>query len=206
MTQQTPNFSGLAISADQLKAFQAKIEEQDAERGTGFAPIPDAEYPVVIKSCKNNVTRSGGAQLRIVFMVLNGPYKGSLFGGNLNYKCENPVAVGIAMEQIARIALYGGLPSLQNPEKQFPGIVLRVKTKTDRGTATGENGEEVETVRTEMHYMNAPRPGDKELAPKRAGAATAPAGNPFAQKPTEEPPPHVASPAPAASEASGMPW
>ena len=86
------NMEDLGFDADQV------------EPRTGFEPLPDGDYRVLIMDSDWHTTKAGNGQyLKLQFEVLDGACKGRYLWLNLNLKNQSEKAVQIAQAELSAI-------------------------------------------------------------------------------------------------------
>lgn len=89
-------------------------------------PVPPGWYECAIHSAEAKPTKSGGEMLSVRFDVVGPTRQGACVFGNITLRGENPEAVRIGLEQLAKIAVAVGEPRIRSPEI-LAGKRLRVK-------------------------------------------------------------------------------
>lgn len=105
------------------------------ERTRGGDPVPKGWYIAQIVNSEIKPTKTpGGARLNIQFKILQGDFINRVAFGGYNIQNANPVAVNIAMEELAELSKAVGVP-VWNDTEQLHGIPfnLKLKIKQDEG-------------------------------------------------------------------------
>lgn len=99
-----------------------------AER-THVSVVPPGWYVMQIVDSKIVPTKTpGGARLNLQFKILQGDFAGRMVFQGYNVKNANPVAVNIAMEELAELSKAVGVP-VWNDTEQLHGIPFNMKVK-----------------------------------------------------------------------------
>lgn len=99
-----------------------------AER-THVSVVPPGWYITQIVDSKLVPTKTpGGARLNLQFKILQGDFAGRMVFQGYNVKNANPVAVNIAMEELAELSRAVGVP-VWNDTEQLHGIPFNMKVK-----------------------------------------------------------------------------
>lgn len=99
-----------------------------AER-THVSVVPPGWYITQIVDSKLVPTKTpGGARLNLQFKILQGDFAGRMVFQGYNVKNANPVAVNIAMEELAELSKAVGVP-VWNDTEQLHGIPFNMKVK-----------------------------------------------------------------------------
>lgn len=99
-----------------------------AER-THVSVVPPGWYIMQIVDSKLVPTKTpGGARLNLQFKILQGDFAGRMVFQGYNVKNANPVAVNIAMEELAELSKAVGVP-VWNDTEQLHGIPFNMKVK-----------------------------------------------------------------------------
>lgn len=99
-----------------------------AER-THVSVVPPGWYVMQIVDSKIVPTKTpGGARLNLQFKILQGDFAGRMVFQGYNVKNANPVAVNIAMEELAELSKAVGVPVWEDTE-QLHGIPFNMKVK-----------------------------------------------------------------------------
>jgi hypothetical protein len=100
---------------------------------SGFTPIPDGEYEVVITKSQNKPTKAGtGSYLELQMQVVSGEYAKRTLWQRLNLKNPNPVAVEMAKRELSSICHATGVLRPKSKE-ELHGIpvIVRVASADD---------------------------------------------------------------------------
>lgn len=142
--------------------------------------VPDGWYPVQIVNSEIKPTKTpGGARLNLQFKVLQGDFAGRVIFGGYNVKNSNPVAVSIAMEELAELSRAVKVP-VWNDTEQLHGIPFNLKVKVVKQEGYDDKAEPKQYKAIED--MAGVRYATK--ADIKQGAA--PVSGAFAQQPTQQ--------------------
>ena len=142
--------------------------------------VPDGWYPVQIVNSEIKPTKTpGGARLNLQFKVLQGDFAGRVIFGGYNVKNSNPVAVNIAMEELAELSRAVKVP-VWNDTEQLHGIPFNLKVKVVKQEGYDDKAEPKQYKPIEEAVVYATK------ADIKAGAA--PVGQAFAQRPQQQQP------------------
>lgn len=150
--------------------------------------VPDGWYPVQIVNSEIKPTKTpGGARLNLQFKVLQGDFAGRVIFGGYNVQNSNPVAVNIAMEELAELSRAVKVP-VWNDTEQLHGIPFNLKVKVVKQEGYDDKAEPKQYKPIEAAVVYATK------ADIKAGAA--PVGQAFAQRPQQPAQPQPAQQAP----------
>ncbi|CAD5235808.1 putative single-stranded DNA-binding protein [Klebsiella phage vB_KppS-Pokey] len=142
--------------------------------------VPDGWYPVQIVNSEIKPTKTlGGARLNLQFKVLQGDFAGRVIFGGYNVQNSNPVAVSIAMEELAELSRAVKVP-VWNDTEQLHGIPFNLKVKVVKQEGYDDKAEPKQYKAIED--MAGVRYATK--ADIKQGAA--PVSGAFAQQPTQQ--------------------
>lgn len=142
--------------------------------------VPDGWYPVQIVNSEIKPTKTpGGARLNLQFKVLQGDFAGRVIFGGYNVQNSNPVAVSIAMEELAELSRAVKVP-VWNDTEQLHGIPFNLKVKVVKQEGYDDKAEPKQYKAIED--MTGVRYATK--ADIKQGAA--PVSGAFAQQPTQQ--------------------
>lgn len=142
--------------------------------------VPDGWYAVQIVNSEIKPTKTpGGARLNLQFKVLQGDFAGRVIFGGYNVKNSNPVAVNIAMEELAELSRAVKVP-VWNDTEQLHGIPFNLKVKVVKQEGYDDKAEPKQYKPIEEAVVYATK------ADIKAGAA--PVGQAFAQRPQQQQP------------------
>lgn len=150
-----------------------------AER-THVSVVPPGWYRVQIVDSKIVPTKTpGGARLNLQFKILDGDFAGRMIFQGYNVKNNNPVAVTIAMEELAELSKAVGVPVWEDTE-QLHGIPfnLKAKCKAEPGYDV-RNEPQIYQHISNMEGVVYATKADVGLIPKAAPAAGGNSGGAF---------------------------
>ena len=142
-----------------------------AER-THVSVVPPGWYVMQIVDSKLVPTKTpGGARLNLQFKVLQGDFAGRMVFQGYNVKNANPVAVNIAMEELAELSKAVGVP-VWNDTEQLHGIPfnMKVKCKAEPGYDVHNEPQIYQHIQNMDNVVYATK-ADIGLIPKAAPAA-----------------------------------
>ena len=159
-------------------------EEIVASAGTGGLPlIPPGKYHGIIVKSEFQKTQSGGEMLVLTNVITQGEHRDVEFIERLNLVNDNPVAVKIAFETLAKIAKAVGLSKIPTDSSELHNKPLLLTIKTEAGKpfkdkTTGEErmGKDKSVI---GGYEALPKVG---VAPMTAGVAQAGSALPWGKK------------------------
>ena len=142
--------------------------------------VPDGWYPVQIVNSEIKPTKTpGGARLNLQFKVLQGDFAGRVIFGGYNVKNSNPVAVNIAMEELAELSRAVKVP-VWNDTEQLHGIPFNLKVKVVKQEGYDDKAEpkQYKAIEDMAGVRYATKADIKQGAVPVSGA--------FAQQPTQQ--------------------
>lgn len=142
-----------------------------AER-THVSVVPPGWYVMQIVDSKIVPTKTpGGARLNLQFKILQGDFAGRMVFQGYNVKNANPVAVNIAMEELAELSKAVGVPVWDDTE-QLHGIPfnMKVKCKAEPGYDVRNEPQIYQHIQNMDNVVYATK-ADIGLIPKAAPAA-----------------------------------
>lgn len=142
-----------------------------AER-THVSVVPPGWYVMQIVDSKIVPTKTpGGARLNLQFKILQGDFAGRMVFQGYNVKNANPVAVNIAMEELAELSKAVGVP-VWNDTEQLHGIPfnMKVKCKAEPGYDVRNEPQIYQHIQNMDNVVYATK-ADIGLIPKAAPAA-----------------------------------
>ena len=152
---------------------------QHAERS--IDPVPEGWYPVMIVGSEIKPTKTpGGARLNLQFKIQSGDFAGRVIFGGYNVQNANPVAVQIAMEELAELSRAVNVP-VWNDTEQLHGIMfnLKVKIKKSEGYNDSNEPQQYKHIQDMAGVRYATKADIKQGAAPVSGA--------FAQQPAQQP-------------------
>lgn len=162
--------------------------------------VPDGWYPVQIVNSEIKPTKTpGGARLNLQFKVLQGDFAGRVIFGGYNVQNSNPVAVSIAMEELAELSRAVKVP-VWNDTEQLHGIPFNLKVKVVKQEGYDDKAEPKQYKAIED--MTGVRYATK--ADIKQGAA--PVSGAFAQQPTQQAQPGWGQPQQPQQQAQPQGW
>lgn len=103
--------------------------------------MPAGWYVVQIVNSEIKPTKTpGGARLNVQFKIMDGDFAGRVMFGGYNVKNANPVAVQIAMEELAELSRAVKVP-VWNDTEQLHGIPFNLKVKVRQQPGYEPNNE-----------------------------------------------------------------
>lgn len=197
------------------------IDTNDPALADSFAPIPEAVYPVAVKSIEQGVDKSGGVRFTAKVCIREGAFMGRVVNDNYNLGSANPQAVEIARKQLAALARACGVSGQLTNPRQVVNVPTFAKIGPQKDDArysriiawlTPEAAAKFGDHTAVKSTMSAPQP--TAFVPPAAPAFAAPQPQPAAQPapmqaaPVPQPAAFPAQPAaqPAAAPAHKMPW
>ena len=103
--------------------------------------MPAGWYVVQIVNSEIKPTKTpGGARLNLQFKIMQGDFAGRVMFGGYNVKNANPVAVQIAMEELAELSRAVKVP-VWNDTEQLHGIPFNLKVKVRQQPGYEPNNE-----------------------------------------------------------------
>jgi len=94
-----------------------------------FDPVPAGSYPVVIEDSDYVDNKKGnGKMVKLVYQIIDGPFKGKKLFENLNLENPNDQAVQIARRTLNAICVAVGVPHVQDTA-QLHNIPFMVEVK-----------------------------------------------------------------------------
>ena len=111
----------------------SKVEIQDGD----FAPIPIAWYSGNITGAELRNTRKGGQYISMMYSVTGPSHQGRVIFDNINIVNDNPKAVEIGYETLAKICKAVGLTVVQDTD-QLIGRSLDIKVDIEKSDEYGD--------------------------------------------------------------------
>jgi hypothetical protein len=116
----------------------ANFDATKVAPSTGFQPLPDGDYKVLVKKCAEQPTKDGtGRLLKCELSVIDGKYKGRTVFWNINLINKSAEAQAIGQAQLSGLCRAVGIPNPKNAG-QFANKILTVKVKVQKRKDTGE--------------------------------------------------------------------
>lgn len=162
------------------------------ERTRGGDPVPKGWYIAQIVNSEIKPTKTpGGARLNIQFKILQGDFINRVAFGGYNVQNSNPVAVNIAMEELAELSKAVGVP-VWNDTEQLHGIPfnLKLKIKHDEGYEPSNEPDAYKHINDSAGIVYATKADVVKSAPVGAGFGSQQPQQGFganAQQPTGQP-------------------
>lgn len=104
-------------------------------------PVPDGWYVAMIVGSEIKPTKTpGGARLNLQFKIQQGDFAGRVIFGGYNVQNQNPVAVQIAMEELAELSRAVNVP-VWNDTEQLHGIPFNLKSKIKKSDGYADSNE-----------------------------------------------------------------
>lgn len=100
-----------------------------------FTPVPAGQYIAAIRESEIAFTKSGtGKMLKLIWIIMDGEFKGRLIFDRINIENQNPKATEIGQRQLASICHATNILNLQDTQQLhgFP-CMLSVVIKTQEG-------------------------------------------------------------------------
>jgi hypothetical protein len=121
-----------------LRGFDANA----VEPSTGFDPIPDGKYPVVITESELKPNKAGtGRYLQLTFQITDGTHQGRKLWARLNLENPSAMAVQIARAELSALCRAVGVlaPEDSVDLHDLPLVVhVRCVKRADTGELTNE--------------------------------------------------------------------
>lgn len=111
------------------------ITTNDLPKGQDFAPIPEGEYTVKIKTVDLKGTKSGTGKIMNLGLEVLGPsHAGRVIFAGLNVRNQNKVAEEIGLGQLRQVLESVGLERLSDTDELVGSTMLvKVKIETSDG-------------------------------------------------------------------------
>lgn len=150
--------------------------------------LPAGWYKVQIVNSEVKPTKKpGGARLNLQFKILDGDFAGRVLFGGYNVKNDNPVAVQIAMEELAELSRAVMTP-VWNDTEQLHGkpFNLKIKVRQAQGDYEPTNEPVIYQLLSNMEGVNYATKLDMASLPKSTPASAAQSGAFGAQQPQQQ--------------------
>lgn len=108
-------------------------------------PIPEGRYKVLVASCVEKPSRSGGLGLNIELQVVDGPHKGRKLFYWINLRHSSAQVVEIGQEQLSAFCHAAGVLQPKSAG-EFAGRCMDVVVTIGRRDDTGELDNRVKSV------------------------------------------------------------
>jgi hypothetical protein len=148
-----------------LRGFDATA----VEPSTGFDPLPDGKYPVVITESEMRVNKAGtGRYLLLTFQITDGPHQGRKLWARLNLENPSAMAVQIARAELSALCRAVGVLAPQE-SVELHNLPLVVHVRCVRRADTGEMTNEIRSyAKVESAAPNGPPSATRTPPWKRA--------------------------------------
>lgn len=150
--------------------------------------LPAGWYKVQIVNSEVKPTKKpGGVRLNLQFKILDGDFAGRVLFGGYNVKNDNPVAVQIAMEELAELSRAVMTP-VWNDTEQLHGkpFNLKIKVRPAQGDYEPTNEPVIYQLLSNMEGVNYATKLDMASLPKSTPASAAQSGAFGAQQPQQQ--------------------